>query len=160
MSKLDMNLLVSKIVDSGMGTMDELSGFPDEDIEELERTHNVRLPEAYKEFLSSIGYSSDNIFYSVLFMYPGLEKYRNEAYQLADQNSIKLPDSAFVFLIDDTQFFYFDTKSGDDPPVYKYFEGDAAAKQVFDHFSDWLIDFVTVESELEIENAKSKACEA
>ena len=147
--KPDMDALVDWIVESGMAKMEELSGFYDDDIAALERTNNVHLPRAYKEFLSSIGYSSSNVFYSVLFVYPGLETYRLLAYEMAEQCKIQLTPSDFVFLIDDTQFFYFDTKSGDDPEVYKYMEGDDAPKKVFDHFSDWLTDFVTVEGELE-----------
>ncbi len=156
MSKPDMDALVNLIVDSGMAEMDKLSGFPDEDIKALEKKHNVRLPGAYKEFLSSIGYSAPDIFNSVLIMYPGLDKYRDNAYELAKENNIKIPADAFVFLIEDSQFFYFDTKSGDDPAVFKYFEGDKEAKQVFDHFSDWLTDFITVEAELETEYSSTK----
>jgi hypothetical protein len=53
MKKLDMDALVHEIVDSGMATMAELSGFEESDIEELERRHHVSLPATYKEFLLS-----------------------------------------------------------------------------------------------------------
>ena len=47
------------------------------------------------------------------------------------------------------QFLFFETASGnDDPPVYRFIEGDKASVQVADSFSNWLSTMVIQESKL------------
>ncbi len=154
MSKLDMDALVEIIIESGMGTMEDLAGFSEEDIAELEKKYNVRLPLTYKEFLDSIGYSGTSVFSSVIMVYPSLDEFRDSAYEMVEEDEYKLPSSSFVFLLDDNYFLFFDTESGDDPPVYKYSTGSKAPELFYDSFSEWLTRYVKAEAELESKYGK------
>lgn len=148
--------LAQMIIDAGLAQQSDLHGFSEIQIKDLERTHNIVLPEAYKSFLRAMGNSSEEIFYSFSFVYPGIEKQRSFAYELAKQSEKQLSPSSFVFLVDDAMFLYFDTTNGDDPPVYRFVERQDPSI-VSDSFSQWLSDFVEQEVKLEIENKATKA---
>lgn len=154
MSKLDMDAIVEIIIESGMGKMEDLAGFPEEDIAELEKKYNVRLPLTYREFLGSIGYSGTSVFSSVVLVYPSLDEFKDLAYKMVEKNAYTLPSSSFVFLLDDNYFLFFDTKSGDNPPVYKYSKGSKAPELFYNSFSEWLTRYVKAEAELESKYAK------
>ena len=147
--------LAQMITDAGLAQSSDVHGFSEIQIKDLERTHNIVLPEAYKRFLRAMGNSSEEIFYSFSFVYPGIEKQRSWAYEFAEQSEKQLSPSTFVFLIDDAMFLYFHTANGDDPPVYRFVEGQDPSI-VSDSFSQWLSDFVQQEVKLEIENKAAK----
>lgn len=146
--------LAKMIIDSGMAKQSDIHGLSEQQISQIQDLHKVSLPGAYKHFLRTMGNSSDSVFYSVSFVFPALEERRSWAYKLASQASLQLPSTAFVFLIDDALFFFFDTKEGDDPPVYRFIEGQQVNK-IANSFSQWLNDYVSTEVELDMQNKMS-----
>ena len=151
MKNIDYQSLKKMIVESGMATPEEICGCSNSYISELE-TQYGKLPGAYRAFLSAMGSSSDNIFYSVNLVYPSLEKFRSQAVRILQESNVKLAPTAFVFLLTDTMFLFFDIKDGEDSAVLRYREGHAGAEKIYDSFSEWLVDFVSTESKLEEQN--------
>ena len=53
-------------------------------------------------------------------------------------SSFCLNEGHFVFLYYQDQFLFFDTKAGDDPPVYRFYVGSSDPEEIDKHFSGWL----------------------
>jgi hypothetical protein len=153
MMKMTADALAQFMVKSEMATPDQIQGFSEEEIVLLEKKHGVNLPESYKDFLISFGKTDDAVFYSIYFTYPSLDRSRHHAYELAAANGLTLPPGAFIFLMEDSLFLFFNTEEGKDPPVYKYIEGQTIQKYA-DSFSQWLSDMVQAEVALDVENKK------
>lgn len=115
----------------------KLVGLSESEITAIQEKHAIALPSAYREFLSLMGRDDGGLFSNII-LFPGLEKYRQQAYDMASQHGFELPLSAYVFQIDDSGFRYFCLDEGDDPPVYEYIEGRKLAEKIDDRFSAWL----------------------
>jgi hypothetical protein len=83
-----------------------------------------------------MGKKAGGLFDEVL--YPAIEEFRKDAYEIAEADNFALPTSAYVFLIDDSGFRYFCLDEGDDPPVYEYVKGRKNSQKIEERFSAWL----------------------
>ena len=98
----------------------------EEEVIRLEQVTHFSLPQAYQEFLRTMGNSTDDFLVGSDFLYPVLPSLQEWARELLIENQIpqKFPDDAFVFFMHQGyQFNFFHTSEGEDPPVYRYFEG-------------------------------------
>lgn len=126
---------VDTLLDSGLANPDTIEGCSEEDIAEIEKKCQLKLPFAYKLYLRKLGRKAGDFLGECLRTYPGILKYgQDKAKTLLAGTGYRLPDTAFVFVERyGCQFFFFDTSDGqDDPPVYRYFEGDKGPVKVAD----------------------------
>lgn len=124
-------------------------GCSDSEISDLESSFSVRLPESYKDFLRSCGKDAGSLLNFCLYQASGLIEFMKP--HLAKlSNDFSLPAGGFAFIWDNDTILYFDTTQGDDPPVWRYDEGEKKFDQVFPSFSAWLADHVS----LNIENLR------
>lgn len=124
-------------------------GCSESEISEIEQEVAVSLPAAYVLFLEEMGRSAgdflrgDDLFYPEMI---GLTGDARECMTEADCAAM-LADSDFVFAgHHDYVYLYFNTEAGDDPPVYRYIEGEDKPEKVFESFSEWVKS--SVEDEL------------
>ena len=126
----------SSIVEDG-----NITGCAKDEISEIEQKAGVDLPTAYVMFLEEMGQSAgdfqrgDDLFYPDMI---GLQSAMQEI--IAEKNSsVELTGSDFVFAGHHGYvYLLFDTQNGEDPPVYRYIEGNDELEQVFEGFSEWL----------------------
>lgn len=102
--------------------IDCFKGISEKRIEGLEKRFNIKFPLIYREFLLKMGKSAgsygrgEEIFIHAL---PNMQKYSNEI--LEEDNSEFYPlKNKWVFFKHATEFFFFPTDQGDDPPVFGY----------------------------------------
>lgn len=107
-----------------------VEGATAEEIAALEAYAGGRLPGVYRHYLSGFGRRAGELFRgtdSGLAQRHRL-RLREPADRLVESSraAFRLPPAAFVFLMTQGyQFAYFPTDAGDDPPVFRYHEGDA-----------------------------------
>lgn len=148
---LELRELVKKIVSSGLASSDEIVGCTEEEIDLIQDRFRLKLPARYADFLKVMGKCAGWLLEGSDVFFPELLECRNAAESLlAEENSkFRLSKSRFVFLQHQGyQFLFFDTTCGDDPPVFKYLEGDDSPSKVADSFSDWLLS--TVDASIDI----------
>lgn len=130
--------LIAQMVESGMAP-DTICGCCADEISELEKLADTKLPQTYVEFMLAMGKQAGAFLSDVLMTYPGIAEFgRSEAQSLVEGTGFELPADAFVFVDWDYGFLFFYTKQGDDPPVYRYQEGESAPEKVADSFTAWL----------------------
>jgi hypothetical protein len=148
-----LDLLVHRIIESGLATQDELIGCSEEEIAEFEANHHVALPAFYRGFLMRMGRRAGAFFRGtdILLRRDGYRQWALEL--LADNNyPFKLPDDAFVFFLHQGYVMgYFICDGSDDPPVFIYSEGrDTTPKRVADHLSDYFLK--AADDSIELQN--------
>jgi SMI1/KNR4 family protein SUKH-1 len=132
---------VTRLIAAGLADPATIQGCRDEDIERLERESGVALPIAYRLFLRRMGRSAGAFLVGTDFRFADLGGLLRQAEQLLQetQSPFRLKDADFVFAVHQGyQFLFFDTTESDDPAVWLYDDGEAAPREVFDHFSEWL----------------------
>lgn len=137
------------IIDSGMATEKEFEGCTDGEIADIEAQFGLKLPPAYREFLKVMGKNAGEEFLrDATITYPHIVKFRYQADNIAKSAGITIPVTAFVFLIHDYQFLYFDTANGEaDPLTYRYLEEDDKPVKLFDSYTDCMASIVQTEVE-------------
>ena len=140
---------IKQIVESGIASVESIQGCSPEEIAELENHFQVRLPDAYKAFLRAMGKSiGEGFLRDCTITYPYLIKFHRLAERLADAEGFEMPKLAFVFLLHDYQFHYFNTAGGEpDPPTYRFLEGDEKPVQTFGSFTAWMSSVVGEETQ-------------
>ena len=141
---------VERLQESTLVDKSSISGCSDDKIRDIEQTANGPLPAAYKEFLRQMGVSAGDFLRGDDLFYPDMIDLTEGVRELMAESGVadKLPDSAFAFAgHHDYVYLYFDTAAGEDPPVYRYVEGDEEPEQVFDSFSAWF--HASVDDEIE-----------
>jgi hypothetical protein len=130
---------------AGLAIPEAVRPCTEEEVLALAHESGGRLPAAYCEFLLWMGHGGagpfmrgDDCFYQHL---AGLREYATD---LLLENGVKepLPDNAFVFFMHDGYVFcFFDRAAGDDPPVYRFLEGDTDPVFRLEQpsFSKWLL---------------------
>jgi SMI1-KNR4 cell-wall len=89
----------------------------------LENELSIKLPKAYREFLLWMGRYGGGFWRGSDGFYRSLTEINLWAHDLLKENSLRLPDDAFVFYWEPTQCFdFFLISEGDDPPVYFYID--------------------------------------
>lgn len=130
-----------KLIAGGLATDKTLEGCTENEIAAIESHLNLKLPQAYKDYLSRMGKKAGDFLSECLLTYPEIVEYgRATAEGLVQRTEYKLPKSAFVFVERyGCQFFFFDTASNDDnPSVYRFLEGDQKPEKVANTFSEAL----------------------
>jgi hypothetical protein len=144
--------LVDKLISSDLADPKDIQGCSDDEVRQIEAAFNLRLPQAYKVFLSSFGKKAGALLDGSDYLYPALLDCRRTAEKIiADTEArFQLSPQSFVFLQHEGyQFLFFDTdKANQDPPVFRFIEGDSYPSKIFDTFSDWLSLCIEQEAEL------------
>lgn len=116
-----------RLLEHGLVSGETIQGCSDDEIASIESAFNVKLPNAYKDFLRRMGKKCGDFLGEAIRTYPGIVDLAPESVDnlLKANPAYSLPPTAFVFVeIYGYQFFFFDTKDGlEDPPVFRYNEG-------------------------------------
>jgi hypothetical protein len=120
----------------------------EEEILKLEEHIGRELPQAYKEYLATMGKYSGIVNAGTDCFYEDLFELNQDALELLLQNKIEiqLSDDAFVFCMHQGyQFLFFKLDEGENPPVYGYSEGNVAPnfEMLCDSFSNYLMEVVS-----------------
>jgi hypothetical protein len=91
-----------------------------------------------------MGKGADGLMRGSEVLYQDLDELKEVAEALLEDNefSEKLPDDAFVFFMHQGyQFDFFCTSEGDDPPVYRFLEGEDTKSfpVIYPHFTGFVI---------------------
>ena len=132
---------VRAILDLKLAGPGDIIGCTPEQIEEIERHYNLKLPAIYREYLSVLGRRSGRYMDDVASGYPRVLGLRERAIELleADEATIELPGDAFVFsMYQGFTFMFFNISDGDDPAVYSYLELDNKFVREDESFSQLL----------------------
>ncbi|MBI3220949.1 MAG: SMI1/KNR4 family protein [Bacteroidetes bacterium] len=119
-----------------------------EEIKKLEDTLQIKLPEAYREYLSVMGKYSGKINEGTDCFYDDLIRIQAWPKELLKENSVldELPSDAFVFSMHQGyEFWYFRISEGNNPPVYGYHEGDDDPQLLiaqFPTFTDYILNLL------------------
>lgn len=127
---------------AGLAAADTTRGCTAQEVAEVEATLRVRLPNAYREFLGLCGKQAGEFLSGTGWTFPAILALKESAATLLSEcgTQQKLSPSDFVFATHQGyQFLFFDCQSGQDPPVFRFVEGDQSAQQVFDSFSTWFL---------------------
>lgn len=118
----------------------EIKGCTDEEIAELESNYQLTLPAIYKRFLKVMGRGAGVLFADCSWTLIELAHANNVLHQKLQMNGVaQLPKSTFVFLeCGGAEILFFDTKDGDDPPVYLIEVASEPPKLWSKSFSEWL----------------------
>ena len=116
----------------------------DEEILLIEQQFHLSLPTAYKEFLLTMGKGAGDLLVGSEFLYKDLPGLQEVAHEMLAEDAFpqNLPEDAFVFFMHQGyQFNFFRTSEGDNPPVYRYFEGKdkEAFPLIYPHYTDFLL---------------------
>lgn len=137
--------LAKRLVASGVAAEGKLVGCSEEEIRNLEENYHVRLPAAYRMYLSRMGRASGRLFSHdhVEASYPGVlkltENYRESHLTPAREGRVILPDNAVIILDrlgDQHVFVPCDGRS--DPPVYYFADWDQAYCESHTSVLAWL----------------------
>jgi hypothetical protein len=120
-----------------------------EEIIAIEKTFKIKLPQAYQDFLLTMGHSGGDFLKGSDCFYKQLPLLKEWAIELLEENNFTepLPDDAFVFFMHQGyQFSFFRLSEGDNPPIYFYYEGQKETNFLKTH--DYFTDFMATEIEL------------
>lgn len=124
-------------------------GLTEAQILDIEEKFNVKLPNAYKEFLTYFGANQRGTIRSYHMTYPQLLDVRSDAVldtfaddRMIESDKIKFSNSDYFFAQwQGAHYFFFDlskTDIEDDPPVYAYVSCYRIDKS-YDSFSEFLL---------------------
>lgn len=150
-----------KLTENGLVDAEErLIGCTDAQIEELEQKLNIRFPVLYREYLRVMGRQSGDFLRGEEHSYPYLLTLKDDAQEILADSEVtyRLSPTDFVFWMSQgTQFAFFDTASGDDPPVFHYREYTPGPTRRQDHLSQFLDSMLDHQIEMTREVSKLRA---
>lgn len=117
--------LADGLIEIGLATPETIAGCSDEELLEVEKFYNLKLPQVYKDYMRKFGKASGKFLEECGIYYDDLFDGRDAAETLLNNNTdYKLKQSDFVFITRyGYQFWYFNTEDGNpNPPVYRYTE--------------------------------------
>lgn len=141
-----MREIIQMLVEKGIAAPNDIHGCTEYEIRRLEEHYNTQLPQRYRDFLLAMGRGAGGFFVGIDCFYGILFVLRQWTDELLEENNVEfqLPDDVFIFSMHQGYVFnYFRVSEGDDPPVYRYIEGDVRPKRIATSFSEYLIDNVT-----------------
>lgn len=102
-----------------------LKGCTANEIAEIESYFKVQLPNAYTDFLKTMGRGAGDYLKGSSVFYDEIFDLKDGAVDLLTENNFKpLPEDAFVFYMHQGyQFAFFLSETSDDPPVFYFYEG-------------------------------------
>ena len=119
--------VLQRLERSELAERSELCGCSTAEISEVEAHAGAQLPGSYRAFLASIGRGAGRFFGGTIVFYPQVLSLRSaaEALLLEPAANLTLPSNAFVCAMHEGYLFYwFPLTEDNDPPVYRYLEGD------------------------------------
>lgn len=133
--------LKQSILQSRMGKVNLIQGCSEEEIQKLEKQHNVIFPISYRIFLNNFGHGiGGKVMNDIDFLYDSISSLtdiaRNEI--LVEKGDPILPKQAFVFAMRyGEQFMFFDANGlSEDPPIFYYMENDTEFTKIGDSIFD------------------------
>jgi hypothetical protein len=135
---------IAGLVGSGLVSQSDLVGCSEDEIRAVEDAFSVRLPAAYRQFLTRLGKGSGDFLRGTDFRYADhvdifSQRKLAEGLLNASGSSFHLMPTHFVFMSHQGhQFLFFDCDGTDDPAVWRYLEGEADPQPVASRFSIWL----------------------
>jgi len=138
------------LIEYKIATFEEIIGCNQEEINKLEKSTFLELPQIYKEFLLACGHKAGKLFKGSNVFYKDLFDLTEDGRDIlsSDNSPFKLPRKAFVFSIHQGyEFWYFNSDSNPDPSVYFYSESfkintkndELKPIKYFDSYSKFLI---------------------
>jgi hypothetical protein len=137
-----------QLINANMASISTMKGCTESEIEQIESAFGINLPTVYKHFLERMGKSAGDFLVGTEYLFPDLLKLRKMAEDLLESCSAQfiLHKSDFVFAAHQGyQFLFFRASDSSDPPIFYFLEGEEEPTQVFDHFSEWLLECLSDE---------------
>lgn len=138
MSKFQFMQFLKEMRDS-IGVKIEVSG--DEELAELEKKWNTKLPLAYKEVFKIKGKYGAFSLRGNEFSIDEFEKMQQEVRDIIRRNKLEIDlDKVFVFSCFASlgNFCFYRLDEGENPPVYIFIEGDETYKKAYNSFVDFI----------------------
>ena len=147
---IDFDTLIKTMYSSELSKPDEVIGCSKDEISAIEAKFGLKLPASYRAFLERMGKCAGWLLEGSDFYYPDLLECRKAAEDLLkDDPAFELKETDFVFLQHQGyQFLFFNAAGSEDPPVFRFVEGEKQALKVADNFSSWLATTVAQESKV------------
>lgn len=135
-----------QLINANLASPKTIKGCTENEIEQLEAFFDINLPAVYKQFLKGMGKSAGDFLVGTDYLFPYLLNFRKMAEDLLEDCNapFRLNKSDFVFAVHQGyQFLFFRVSdSSDDPAIFYFLEGEKEPKQVFNRFSQWLLQCV------------------
>lgn len=120
----------------------DMKGLSSFQVDEIEKFHEVKLPENYKHLLMSMGLDGGGFMKGEDFFYDRIFELKDYASELLeeDESRFSLKASHFVFYSHQGYIFaYFDTfENNIDPSIYYYVEGDLIPSRKYNSLEEFL----------------------
>jgi hypothetical protein len=115
----------------------------EQELDEIERSLNIKLPRAYRELCLIIGKKRAFTMADNSFNYPDYQQMREAAIALVsddDEVEVNIDENVFVFTcnLELSAIGYFPLNEGDDPPVYEYAIGYDEPEKMAEHLSEYV----------------------
>lgn len=117
-----------------------VAGSTDEEIEQLRIAQNVkRLPQAYIDFIKTLGNGGGNMFKGITIEWDRLLDIKSETEGLREEFGFDLPSDAFVFEARYDYLIYFHTDNEEDNPIcYRFLVDDDENPRELGRFQEYL----------------------
>ncbi|SFD54530.1 SMI1 / KNR4 family (SUKH-1) [Chitinophaga sp. CF118] len=120
------------------------TGCTNDEIDQIEKSWNVKLPLCYRELFLIFGkYGAFAFDLGNTFQYEEFHEMQQEAIMIAEDYDLDFMNKEkdnFVFSCFGLhgKFWFFKLDEGDDPPVYEFKSGNDKYIKIKDHFSDYV----------------------
>jgi hypothetical protein len=123
-----------------------LEGCSESDIKKWEETLKCKFPISYIEFLKWIGKDSGKFMDFYFFRLSNLDQNKIEALELMQEDGYeeRLPEDAIVLAFGSqySDFFFFCTSEGDNPPLHNYWQEEGIRWNFFSSIEDFIISYI------------------
>lgn len=131
--------LKQRLISLGVASAKDIVGCSTEEIERLQKTSKMRLPDAYLQFLRVAGKRAGRFLLDVEIFYDDVDRLNQKAFEkleLWEEGKLRLPDNSFVFSMRYGEQFMFFVVDGQrsDPEIFHYYEGSGFFKKVANSF--------------------------
>ena len=124
----------------------DVRGCSQDDIDRLEGSSGVQLPDAYRRFLRGIGQAAGDFMSGSDFCLGFLERIQRGAREMAGDSGCAVPQTYFVFFSHQGyEYLLLDTESGANPSVYYLGEGAVELRALEQTFAEWFSSTVREE---------------
>jgi len=147
MKNLEMTELKRLLVDCGRAKSADIVGLTNQEISNVEAALGLSFPASYKDFLQVFGNTASHVFPQEYVSLSLVVSKIDKARRMLSEVAIELPSTAFVFIIGDSQFLFFDTREAPEPAIFSYKEGRSKFERVYDNFNDCINDYLQSEAE-------------
>jgi hypothetical protein len=141
-----LDRVVEELVACGLARPNGIRGCSEKELCDLEVQIGKKLPAAYREFLSLMGWYAGELFKGSDAFYGDIRSLQSSLPSDPDEFprlDFRPPDDAIVIMSHQGYvYFYVRQSEGDDPPVYRYMAGEPNAIQVNARFSEYLAESV------------------